>query len=365
MNSELERIAHRLSQAAKPEDVFGDIGNSLLVLRRVYHALAKVTHPDVYPDLEEKILAQTVFMQLVRWFEWAEQKVQAGRYGGRELITLQTKTRQYELDGSFAEHGKYNDYPCEFFEHGRLHQATLRMVRDPRDGDLLRKEVRILNILLTSAEAGKFAPYLPSLLEAFLYEDGTTSRQAVIFEREAGWYSLEQVHQVYPRGIDPKDMAWMWRRLLVVLGFAHANAVIHGAVLPGNVWIQPEQHGLMLMNWTHAVHDPGRSAETIERIEPAFASWYPQEILKHDVPTFGTDISMSAKCMIYLLGGDVERERIPNTVPHPMSMFLKGSILPGKRTPQDAWALKHEFDDLLHRLWGKRTFHPFQMSFTH
>jgi hypothetical protein len=42
-------------------------------------------------------------------------------------------------------------------------------------------------------------------------------------------------------------------------------------------------------------------------------------------------------------------------------MFLKGSILPGKRAPQNAWALLHEFDDLLHKLWGEHTFHPFKM----
>ena len=44
-----------------------------------------------------------------------------------------------------------------------------------------------------------------------------------------------------------------------------------------------------------------------------------------------------------------------------LRMFLKGSILPGKRAPQDAWALLQELDDLLHKLWGERTFHPFQM----
>jgi hypothetical protein len=66
--------------------------------------------------------------------------------------------------------------------------------------------------------------------------------------------------------------------------------------------------------------------------------------------------------MIYLLGGDVENKIIPGTVPQLMRQFLKGSILPGKRAPQDAWAVKQDFDDLLQRLWGERKFHPFKMS---
>jgi hypothetical protein len=42
--------------------------------------------------------------------------------------------------------------------------------------------------------------------------------------------------------------------------------------------------------------------------------------------------------------------------------FLKGCILPDRRAPQNAWSLKEEFDELIERLWGKRTFHPFMMK---
>jgi hypothetical protein len=40
------------------------------------------------------------------------------------------------------------------------------------------------------------------------------------------------VKEAYPRGIDAKDMAWIWRRVLLALDFAHTNKVIHGSVLP-------------------------------------------------------------------------------------------------------------------------------------
>jgi hypothetical protein len=115
----------------------------------------------------------------------------------------------------------------------------------------------------------------------------------------------------------------------------------------------------MLMNWFQAVR--AETGELISSIDPDFNAWYPQEIHNHETPTFGTDISMSAKLMIHILGGDAERNSIPDSVSREMRMFLKGSILPGKRALQDAWALLQEFDDLLYKLWGERKFHPFQM----
>ena len=51
-------------------------------------------------------------------------------------------------------------------------------------------------------------------------------------------------------------MAWVWRRLLTIVGFAHANHVVHGAVLPPHVVIEPKEHKLLLKMreiWMEAV----------------------------------------------------------------------------------------------------------------
>jgi hypothetical protein len=118
----------------------------------------------------------------------------------------------------------------------------------------------------------------------------------------------------------------------------------------------------MLVNWHRAVFDPQKTGEYIPAIASDEEGWYPQEILKGEIPSFGTDISMSAKCMVWLLGGDTQTKALPNTIPTPLKAFLKGCVLPDKRAPQNAWSLKEEFDELLEKLWGKRTFHPFSMK---
>jgi hypothetical protein len=146
------------------------------------------------------------------------------------------------------------------------------------------------------------------------------------------------------------------------LGYAHANKILHGAVLPRNVWILPDEHGLMLVNWYSAVFDPAATGERIRTIRPEDRGWYSQEVWKGEIPSFGTDIHMSAKCMVWLLGGDPQKKIVPNSVPAPLKAFLKGCMLPDRRAPQNAWSLKEEFDELIGRFWGKRTFHPFSMK---
>jgi serine/threonine protein kinase len=356
MSEDLEHLTHKLARAKKPEDVFGPLegraNDQLLALKKQYHCLAKISHPDVYLTSTSQFLAQQTFSQLTLWFKKAQARVEAGKYGttsSPETIIVCTKTRDYCIEPDYLQDGIYNLYACEYLENDQPHRGTLKIVRDPHNNSLAENEIRILKKLMRGLEAAKFTPYLPNLIEAFGYQEGGSIRQAAIFEKLDGWYSLAEVHQYYPCGIDPKDMAWMWRRLLVVLGFVHLNGIVHGAVAPQNIWIQPEKHGLLLQGWSRAVEGLA---------DPDGSGWYPN---KGESASSRTDIVLSAKCMFFLLGGDLEKGYLPDSIPPMMKAFFRGCILPGKRAPQDAWALKKEFDELIEKLWGERKFHPFFM----
>ena len=369
MDQELEMVANRLAQAKMPEEVFGDIkaqhDEMFLLLQKNYRAIAKIAHPDMYHTKPEQILAQTAFQLLTDWLGKANEKIKSGEYGRQvdpSKTILQTKRRKYSVEGTYVQERMFNLYPCSYVEDGQVHRSFLKLVRDRHDNDLAENEARILRTLTRGKDAETFSPYLPNLVDAFVYESGGVNRQALILEKYEGWYSLAEVRQAYPKGVDPKDMAWMWRRLLVVLGFSHSNKILHGAVLPRNIWILPEEHGLMLVNWEQAIIDPTTTTDRIRAIAPEEAGWYPQEVLNGETPLFGTDIQMSAKCMVWLLGGDAQKKVIPKSVPTPLKAFLKGCLLPDRRAPQNAWDLKEEFDELLGRLWGKRKFHPFSMK---
>ena len=218
--------------------------------------------------------------------------------------------------------------------------------------------------------AGKpVPPYVPRLLESFQYQEpGGLERQINAFplaatERgplpAAEMFSLEEIRREYRDGVDPKQMAWMWRRLLIALGHAHDRSVVHGAVLPSHILIHPEEHGLLLIDWCYSVHQPGLTGAAIPAIVAQYERWYPASVLAKAVPTPAVDLETAVRCMVYLLGGDPLRGALPARVPGPLQAYFQGALATvGQHT---AWQLYQRFSDLLGDLWGKRTFIPFSM----
>ncbi|WP_328472467.1 hypothetical protein [Streptomyces sp. NBC_00448] len=147
----------------------------------------------------------------------------------------------------------------------------------------------------------------------------------------------------------PPDAAWMWRRLLTALGWAHRAGLVHGAVFPEHVLIQPELHGLVLVDWCYAT----AVGTDVPVLIHHHADDYPPEARQHQPASPATDIHLASLCVRRLVG--------PHA-PGPMRAFLRGCTLPGQNSrPQDAWQLLAELDDLLDRLYGPRIFRPFTM----
>ena len=306
MNLDLIKLAQALERARTPEEVFG--GDNLpqeeraKAVRSAYHRLARIAHPDRYQEPDDRVLAGRTFQVLTEWLRAANAFLAAQAYGNPEhrvrKVTVKTQRREYQVDVAYTVDGIYNAYPCQYRNLGRPCTSILKVVRRPVDNDLAVHEAQILETLRRGWMARKFSPYLPRLIEAFAYLRGGLPLQALVLEAETGWYSLEEVRAAYPSGVNPKDMAWIWRRLLVVLGYAHARGFLHLAVLPGNIWIQPELHGLQLRSWTHALNlrvDPTRP---MHRIDPARLHWYPARAGTQ--PSTRMDIVMGAKSMLYL-----------------------------------------------------------------
>jgi hypothetical protein len=249
----------------------------------------------------------------------------------------------------------------------------VKLVRDPSCNDLLEREASALRVL---AERGdpRYLPYVPRLVETFRHRDAGTRavrRGNVVATTAAapsrtpagggsarstsapvgdGLHSLAEVARRRPDGLDPRDAAWMWRRLLVALGLAHRAGIVHGAVLPEHVLIQPDAHGLVLVDWCYSAVGPG---ERIAAIVPHHRDRYPAEVLDKGEPGPGTDLAMAARLMLDLMGA---------RTPKPLRAFADGCRLgPLRRRPDDAWRLLGELDELLGRVYGPRTFRPFSL----
>jgi serine/threonine protein kinase len=368
MDAELERVAHMIEQAETPEDVFGDLKGTADQMTRqaqkIFRRLSMVVHPD--RNRGDKVAADA-FKKLHDLWEAAGRKIENGTYGDRaagtgEQVTVHTRKRAYTVGGQVSHGDICSLYSCHYQEGGDQTPGIFKVARDPRNNGLVQNEARILKVLHVDGEHERFRSFVPELVDSFGYRDGGSSviRQANVLSWLEGFYSLKEVMAHYPKGVDPRDMAWMWRRLLVALGFAHVNGVVHGAVLPTHVLIHPEKHGLVLVDWSYAVHNPETSGERVRVASADYEQCYPPEVKAGEVPTPALDIYMGARCMVYLLGGDPVTGNLSTTVSRPIRAFFRGCTPPGpKQRPSDAWGLKEEFDELIERLWGRRRYRPF------
>ena len=235
--------------------------------------------------------------------------------------------------------------------------GLLKVAANSADDDLVRSEGSILrDIFPIFAKEEKFQRYIPRLWESFQYQ----GREANLFARLDGYVTIEDILRVYPRGIDYQDAAWMFKRILAGIGFVHTQSIYHGAILPPHILVHPMGHGAKIVDWCYSVRM--RDRRSIPAYVPAWKAYYAPEIFAKRFPTTATDTFMAAKCMVALLGGDVETNQFPADVPKPIQDILSQCLTekPSDR-PQDAWKMHEVFDTILGTLVGKPKYRPFAM----
>jgi hypothetical protein len=286
-----------------------------------YRRLARLTHPDTHPGDNRAAAAFTRLAALWRQYQGGH-----GRFG--PLVA----------SGDIA-----NLY--------RTARGLVKIARDPADNDLLDREATALTRLRTRGD-GRYQAYVPVLVDAQRHEDPRSGlqRRANVLGQLDGFRSLAEVQAAFPGGLDPRDAAWMWRRLLVAIGFAHRCGIIHAAVVPEHVMIHPAEHGLVLVDWCYSV---SHRAGLVPAVPARYRDWYPAEVLTQHPLGPDLDIYLATRCMTRLTG---------IRTPAPLAAFAAGCTLPDRaHRPDDAWRLLGELDDLLERLYGARKFRPFAM----
>ncbi|WP_242614441.1 molecular chaperone DnaJ [Actinomadura roseirufa] len=341
MTTDLDEALARLGRVRAPGDLFG--ADAAEAARR-YRRLARLVHPDATSGRTRE-----AFVRLnALWRAYKE----------ADAAVITTGRRAYRLTTAPPVHGDLAElYEAETGPAPR--RVLLKMPRDRRDGDLIEREAAALRRLRADGDP-RLRPYAPELVESFRHRDAATGAERRVNALAAldGFHSLEDVAAAHPDGLDPRDAAWMWRRLLVALGYAHRAGVLHGAVLPDHVLIHPAEHGLVLVDWCYSVTSPARGPYAdrggrVPALVDRYAGLYPPEVAARRPAGPGTDIAMATGCMTRLMG-----ERAPKA----LRSFARGCLPPALgRRPSDAWRLLAELDDLLGRLYGPRRFRPFHL----
>ncbi|MDB5297856.1 MAG: hypothetical protein JWO31_3839 [Phycisphaerales bacterium] len=277
-------------------------------------------------------------------------------------------------------------YRCRFYDGPAEVEGVLKVARDARANDLLANEAATLRRLFAADPDHRFKPFLP-FPEATFGMAGddpsaaddrgggpprpTVPRQATVFRVHPEirspadeLYTLADVRAAYLAGLDPRHAAWVWRRVLTVLGFAHATGVVHGAVLPPHVLVEPHGHRVVLVGWGCAA--PAFGGRGVRAMAGSYNAWYRRERSAQGAPARdpglfplpSLDVALAARSMVELMGGDPLNLSVPATVDPAIARYFQRCAGFGPNARPDAGRLLADFDGLIHALWGPRQFVP-------
>ncbi len=343
-----------LRDATRPDAVFGVLsGDPQLALKRRYHELVAIAHPD--RNGGQIAEANQACVALREWYAAAQRQLSQGVYGATPRISATTKLHQY-----FGYAPPLQGDLCELFPADGAGEAVLlKVARQARNNDLLQAEAQALRKLDRALESQPARAHFPTLVEHFLLRDAAgIQRHTNVLRAEAGYVTLAEVLRAYPGGLAAADAAWMFNRMLTVLGVAHSQGIVHGAVTPAHMLVRPADHNGMLIDWCYSVP----TGEPLKAISPSYKAEYPPEVQAKQPATPATDLYMAARCMSRLLGGHPTTLELPAQVPKPIRTLLSACLLPApQRRAGDAWQVFEDFHEILGRLYGPPQFRPFAM----
>jgi serine/threonine protein kinase len=388
---ELQTISKNIKNAKCPEDIFGGPEDGSAILP-TYRELVLVIHPDHFQSQPSKLKkAHKAFDRLSHLRAAAERKVKVGTYGQRDIeppaakepfspIAIKAKGKRFILTDKLAAGDLCDLYNCVISNGGSEIPAIFKIVRQGADNDLVENEAKVLQKLYPpSAKDEKFFRFFPKLIDSFVVRGPGSQRRVNILPWFSEHRSLAEVLEVFPDGIDYRDMVWMFRRILHGIGFAHEDKkLVHGAIIPPHVLIHPVDHGAKIIDWSYAVDStppkkPKKKTSTlydhliddtfltnphVKAISADYRDYYPPEVFKKETPTPDTDIYMAAKCAIALVGGDVATGTMPKDTPKLIKEFF-GSCLHYRF--HNAWDAHEKLEKVLERVVGKQRYRPFPM----
>ena len=172
--------------------------------------------------------------------------------------------------------------------------ATIKLSSSAKAAAQYAREAQVLRELqaLQSDGAGAyFSRLLPEVIAVGVVEGSDSAKSGLVLRCPNGfWGSLAALSERYAQGLDPRHTVWIWRRMLEVLGFIHAQGWSHGDIRPEHVLVHPQNHGARLIGWASAQN-------------------------RATAKNQAADIQRSARVIFVLLSGASGANSIPSHVP--------------------------------------------------
>lgn len=238
--------------------------------------------------------------------------------------------------------------------------TLLKVVKDYKNGALLKKEAEIVTQLKKTELAELFPDLLDTTVDLQVCDtcperfkcftsvkdfNCNMRNNALAYRYDKDMPSLADVMKKYPKGIDERDMVWMFKRLLAAIWTAHSTGVVHSAVRPEHVLLNLKTHGIWLIDWMHT-----NKVGTKPKINTNLVSgiYAPDYTITAENST-ALDIHMAAICMTNIVGG-------VNNVSKEIRLILRACTLGAT----DAKEVHEQLDKVVKKLYGS-VFRPFKV----
>jgi hypothetical protein len=247
----------------------------------------------------------------------------------------------------------------------RLTELVLLKVARSRDAEAhLTRGWRALERLHESEAQGAefFTSLLPQLVSFGPLKD-RDGRLCAVFRWRSGFvHTFDDVLAAHPGGVDGKAAVWLWKRALELLGWVHRSGWVHGAVLPAHLLVNARDHGVVLTGWSAATPNAVAARERLSVCSAAAREMYPAAQWGGAPATTRSDLTMTARCVLKVLGGDVSSGGVPSAVPAPLAALLEAYLDERSTAPtDDAWALKDLVSAAGKAAYGPPRFHRLHM----
>jgi serine/threonine protein kinase len=216
----------------------------------------------------------------------------------------------YRIVKKIAEGGFAATYLAEHKELGTPVCIKHNLEISPEDAEVLKQEAKAIWDLRHYA-----LPVMRDLLEL------PDKSLALVMSYIPG-PTVEQLIKKHDR-LDPETVTWISCRVLDALRYLHYHGVVHGDIKPQNIIVQPDSHTAVLVDYGLAAVRPTSTSAPIG-YTPMFAA--PEHVDRLPlIPE--TDLYCLGLTMVYALGGDVQKRKVPGSTPDPLTDFIRRLII--------------------------------------
>lgn len=365
-------VVEQMRSAKRYADLFGVLPGDHISrkrsLRKSFAYLVTQVHPDHVPEMLKRE-ATASFQKLNELRRGAEAALENNTYD--QLISHVAATA-YKVEIASAKRAytiaeapfKEGDFSALYRGKCDIGEIIAKIALEPSCNQWLEREANLLAPLVRRDHrdaAHPLSPYLPEVEETFILPESGKHFRVNIMRCVPDLVSVADIIAAFPSGLEPPQAAWVSRRVIAQTIAAQMLGVVHSAMTPDHVLVDPYKHEPLHIGWAHALSDPRVSKSRIMHIVDRWRDIYPPEVFDKKPVDHRSDIYMAGATLVRLLGGDVLKRTLPSSVPDRMAEVTLRAIehSPAKR-PQDGKQYLDEYTRVVRGIWG-RVYRPLVM----